>query len=63
MLICNEIVVNYFYWLNVLFLYRVYEEFDIEKIYQFVEFIYNMGYVLKGILNKVYFKVLQVVLE
>lgn len=63
MLICNETVANHFYWLNVPFLYRVHEEPDIEKIYQFAEFIYNMGYVLKGISNKVHPKALQAVLE
>ncbi|MEZ0537826.1 ribonuclease R [Caldicellulosiruptoraceae bacterium PP1] len=63
MLICNETVANHFYWMHVPFLYRVHEEPDYEKILNFAEFIYNFGYVLKGLSNKVHPKSLQAVLE
>lgn len=58
MLVVNEIVVEYFYWMNVLFIYCIYEDSDVEKFICFLEFIINFGYMVKGIGNDIYLCVL-----
>lgn len=58
MFVVNEIVVEYFYWMNVLFMYCVYEDLKEDKLECFFEFVMNFGYVVKGCVNEVYFCVL-----
>lgn len=48
MLVCNETVAEHYYWLNIPFVYRIHEDPDEEKMYEFSKFIYNLGYALKG---------------
>ena len=48
MLVCNETVAEHYYWLNMPFVYRIHEDPDEEKMYEFGKFIYNLGYTLKG---------------
>ncbi len=62
MLICNETVAEHFYWTNTPFVYRIHEEPDEEKIVALNEFIYNLGYSIKGI-NKIHPRALQDLLE
>ncbi len=62
MLICNETVAEHFYWTNTPFVYRIHEDPDEEKIIALNEFIYNLGYSIKGI-NKIHPRALQDLLE
>lgn len=48
MLACNETVAEHYYWLNMPFVYRIHEDPDAEKMYEFSKFIHNLGYTLKG---------------
>lgn len=48
MLAANETVARHYYWMEVPFLYRIHEEPDEEKIEALREFLYNLGYLLKG---------------
>lgn len=57
MLVCNETVAEHYYWLNMPFVYRIHEDPDEEKMYEFSKFIHNLGYTLKG--NEVHPKELQ----
>ncbi len=59
MLVCNETVAEHFYWASVPFVYRVHEDPDTDKMETFSEFVYNLGYTLKGGTNKVHPKALQ----
>ena len=61
MLVCNETVAENYYWLNMPFVYRVHEDPDEEKMYEFIKFIHNFGYTLKG--NDVHPKELQQLLD
>jgi ribonuclease R len=61
MLICNETVAEHYYWLNMPFVYRIHEDPDEEKMYEFSKFIHNLGYTLKG--NEVHPKELQQLLH
>lgn len=63
MLVCNETVAEYFYWMNVPFVYRVHEDPSVEKLEDFNKFIHNFGYHLKGLTNEVHPKVLQELLK
>lgn len=63
MLIANETVAEHFHWLKVPFLFRVHEEPDQEKLFRFMEFIANFGYVVRGKGNKVHPRALQTLLE
>jgi ribonuclease R len=58
MLVCNETVAEHVHWLGVPFVYRVHEEPDDEKMQTLNEFLYNLGYSIKGI-KKVRPKALQ----
>ncbi|MBA1335580.1 MAG: 3'-to-5' exoribonuclease RNase R [Firmicutes bacterium] len=58
MLVCNETVAEHMFWLGAPFVYRIHEEPDDEKIEVFNEFVYNLGYSIKGI-KKVHPKALQ----
>lgn len=62
MLICNETVAEHFYWTNTPFVYRIHEDPDEEKIGALNEFVYNLGYSIKGI-NKIHPRALQDLLE
>ena len=62
MLICNETVAEHFFWTNTPFVYRIHEDPDEEKITALNEFIYNLGYSIKGI-NKIHPRALQDLLE
>lgn len=62
MLICNETVAEHFFWINVPFVYRIHEDPDEEKIAALNEFVYNLGYSIKGI-NKIHPRALQDLLE
>jgi ribonuclease R len=59
MLVCNETVAEHYYWLNMPFVYRIHEDPDEAKIYEFNTLIHNLGYSLKGINNEVHPKELQ----
>ena len=48
MLITNETVAERFFWEEVPFLYRVHEKPNEEKVANFVKFIHNFGYTIKG---------------
>lgn len=48
MLACNETVAEHYYWLNMPFVYRIHEDPDEEKMYEFSQLIHNLGYTLKG---------------
>ena len=63
MLACNETIAERFFWLNAPFVYRVHEEPDIEKLEEFNQFIFNLGYTLKGTINNIHPKVLQELLN
>ncbi len=62
MLACNETVAEHFFWTNTPFVYRIHEDPDEEKIHNLNEFLYNMGYSIKGI-NKIHPRALQDLLE
>lgn len=62
MLICNETVAEHFFWTNTPFVYRIHEDPDEDKITALNEFIYNLGYSIKGI-NKIHPRALQDLLE
>jgi ribonuclease R len=63
MLAANEMVAEHFHWLKVPFLYRVHEDPDTEKLFRFIEFVANFGYVVKGRGNRVHPRALQSLLE
>jgi len=48
MLACNETVAENYYWLNMPFVYRIHEDPEEEKMYEFSKFVNNLGYTLKG---------------
>jgi len=62
MLVCNETVAEHFFWTNTPFVYRIHEDPDEEKIAALNEFVYNLGYRIKGI-NKIHPRALQDLLE
>ncbi|ACL76588.1 ribonuclease R [Ruminiclostridium cellulolyticum] len=62
MLACNETVAEHFFWTNTPFVYRIHEDPDEEKIHNLNEFLYNLGYSIKGI-NKIHPRALQDLLE
>ncbi|WP_409343962.1 ribonuclease R [Paenibacillus sp. MBLB4367] len=63
MLKANETVAEHFYWLKVPFLYRIHEDPDAEKLMNFMTFIANFGYVVRGKGNTVHPRALQTLLE
>jgi len=63
MLIANETVAEHFYWLKVPFLYRIHEDPDSEKLMNFMEFVTNFGYVVRGKSNSIHPRALQQLLE
>lgn len=64
MLAANETVAEHFYWLKVPFIYRIHEDPDQEKLMNFLAFVANFGYTVKGGKgNKVHPRALQTLLE
>lgn len=63
MLAANETVAEHFHWLRVPFLYRIHEEPDSEKLFNFMSFAANFGYVVRGKGNSVHPRSLQMLLE
>ncbi|WP_135557609.1 ribonuclease R, partial [Paenibacillus cymbidii] len=63
MLKANETVAEHFHYMKVPFLYRIHENPDAEKLFNFMEFITNFGYVVKGKGNTVHPRALQALLE
>jgi ribonuclease R len=63
MLACNETVAEHYYWLNIPFVYRIHEDPDEEKMYDFKVFLHNMGYTIKGANNEIHPKELQQLLK
>lgn len=62
MLAANEVIAEHMYWLKVPFVYRIHEVPSEEKIFALKEFLYNLGYTIKGIQN-IKPKALQQILE
>ncbi|MDN5311575.1 MAG: ribonuclease [Thermoanaerobacteraceae bacterium] len=62
MLAANEVIAEHMYWLKTPFVYRVHEVPDEEKMFSLREFLYNLGYTIKGIKN-IKPKALQEILE
>ncbi|HCO18820.1 MAG TPA: ribonuclease R, partial [Tissierellales bacterium] len=48
MLVCNETVAERFFWAQVPFLYRIHEDPNPEKLADFLRFIHNFGYSVRG---------------
>ena len=63
MLAANETVAEHFHWLKIPFLYRVHEEPDSEKMFDFIRFVGNFGYVVRGKGGSVHPRALQTLLE
>lgn len=59
MLACNETVAEHYYWMNIPFVYRIHEDPDEEKMFEFGTLVYNLGYTLKGVNNEVHPRELQ----
>jgi ribonuclease R len=59
MLVCNETVAEHYYWLNMPFVYRIHEDPDEAKMFEFNTMIHNLGYSLKGVNNEVHPRELQ----
>jgi len=62
MIVCNETVAEYFYWLDSPFVYRIHENPDKEKLLNFSNFVKLLGYRIKG-LSDIHPKALQKLLE
>ncbi|MNW48559.1 Ribonuclease R [compost metagenome] len=64
MLAANETVAEHFHWMKVPFIYRIHEDPDQEKLMNFMAFVANFGYTVKGGKgNKVHPRALQSLLE
>lgn len=63
MLAANETVAEHFSRMNVPFIYRIHEDPDGDRLQQFVEFVSNFGYTVRGKADKVHPRVLQQLLE
>lgn len=64
MLAANETVAEHFHWMKVPFIYRIHEDPDQEKLMNFMAFVANFGYTVKGGKgNKVHPRALQTLLE
>ncbi|NLC62586.1 MAG: ribonuclease R [Thermoanaerobacterales bacterium] len=51
MLSANQIIAEHMYWLKIRFVYRIHEVPDEEKMLALEEFLYNLGYSIKGVRN------------
>ena len=54
MLSANEAIAEKFYWLNAPFIYRVHEDPDLDKIEDLNKFLFNFGFKIKIVNDKVY---------
>ncbi|MCR6112058.1 ribonuclease R [Bacillus sp. A301a_S52] len=63
MLAANETVAEHFHWMKTPFVYRIHEDPDEDKLNQFLEFITNFGYVVKGKGNEIHPRALQELLQ
>jgi ribonuclease R len=63
MLAANETIAEHFNWLNVPFIYRNHDDPKPEKLQNFLEFITNFGYVVRGKANSIHPRALQQLLE
>src|SRR5690625_559902 len=63
MLAANETVAERLHWLDLPSLYRVHEDPDEGKLFQFFEFLSGLGYSVKGTTNEIHPQALQNVLE
>lgn len=59
MLIANETVAQYFYWLELPFVYRTHDNPDSEKIMKLATFIHNFGYTIKMSKDEIHPKEIQ----
>jgi ribonuclease R len=59
MLVCNETIAEHYFWLNMPFVYRIHEDPDEEKMFEFNTLIHNLGYSLKGVNNEIHPRELQ----
>lgn len=59
MLVCNETIAEHYYWLNMPFVYRIHEDPDEEKMFEFSTLVHNLGYTLKGVNNEIHPRELQ----
>ena len=51
MIAANEVVAEHIFWLKIPLIYRIHEDPDDEKIRSLKEFLYSLGYTLKGTQN------------
>ncbi|WP_018921905.1 ribonuclease R [Salsuginibacillus kocurii] len=63
MLAANETVAEHFHWLKLPAIYRIHEDPDADKLQNFLEFITNFGYAVKGKADDIHPRALQEVLE
>jgi ribonuclease R len=63
MLAANETIAEHFHWLNLPFIYRIHEEPNEDKLNNFLQFITNFGYVVRGTANAIHPRSLQEILE
>lgn len=63
MLAANETVAEHFNWLKIPFIYRIHENPDQEKLMNFMAFIANFGYKVRGKSDTVHPRALQTLLE
>lgn len=54
MLVCNETVAEYMFWLNIPFIYRVHEEPNSDTVIEFAKFIELFGYKIKHSHGKIH---------
>lgn len=48
MIITNEVIAEHAFWIGLPFLYRVHEKPSADKIFALRDFLYNLGYTIKG---------------
>ncbi|WFD11277.1 ribonuclease R [Tepidibacter hydrothermalis] len=63
MLVSNETVAEHFFWLKMPFVYRIHETPSLERIEQFNKFVATFGYHIKGDLEGIHPKSLQMLLN
>lgn len=63
MLKANETVSEHFFWLDIPFVYRIHEKPEAEKIMALKDFLWNLGYSLKGSPENIHPKALNDIIE
>lgn len=63
MLSANETIAEKFFWLEAPFIYRVHEDPDLEKVKELNKFLYNFGFKIKIVNDKIYPKEISDILE